>query len=399
MKDKLRLKSLTEYFAVLMIIISSGSVFFVIKNCEATLFTLLASAILVAICGKISVKTLKKNFAIFVIILAAVFFNLAVNWQYSVYDKDLIILLIRMTSLLIIQSTIEQDKFIKKYVEILVVLAALSLLLFSYTMLINQELPGIIHDGYDFTFYHTTGHGYFYTRNSGIFWEAPAHSVFLNIALCMLSCRKELFSDEYFKYAIILAVTIISTLSVFAFVCLAINILIMWKTSKKHIKQNKLVSKNSSRLRFWIIILCVVLFMALVVVELKYQIISHKLINKKGSYNTRFNDTLFTIQLALKRPLTGFGIFNNYTTEVLKSMNVVNNSNGLAVFIMDMGIIRSVLGIGWIVWQQRKLYKVKWDVYILVLALLFLYHFSEHLWLFTLFISMLFSWKKEKYKS
>lgn len=398
-------QEIIEYVAILMIVLSSGSMYFTIMNVQNTLFALLIIAVVTAAVCKIDIKSFKRNALFFAGIIGCLLLNMAFNLQFVVIDNDIFILLIRLTSLLLIQSSITGDSFIRKYVKILYVLSIISLVSFLYMTVIDYRLPFIVECNrndinYFYTFYHTVGYRTVYQRNAGIFWEAPAFAVFITMALMFVITRPDLFfkAKKSLKYYAIFIITLATTLSVYGFVYIGVIGVLMLVSSKNvyiTTKKEGSEKKNKKRRRYYIIGF-IVMLLVLIVVENRWHLISHKLINKKGSYGTRFNDTYYSLVLASRRLLVGYGIFNNYTVNALRQFGIENNSNGLAILFMAIGLPMLLLAIWRIIISLKKLLHLNGLNFIVVGALFFLFHFSEHLWLYTLFVSFLFGWQSTK---
>lgn len=394
---KLSIVEVLEYLCTLMIILSSGSGYFGINRCAPTLYVMLFVSLLLLVFCKIKRKIFLQNGIRCIVIMSLIALNLLINYEYSRWDKDFIIFAIRLVSLLIIQSTITGDEFIRKYVQIMAILSIVSLICFSYTMLIGPNLPGLTNENNMLcTFYHTVGVNYVYERNAGIFWEAPAHSVFLNLALACTIIRGELFPQKKrIICMIIFSITIISTLSVFAFFFLGINIVLLLFSGRKRELNNRNKVKSKKSNRRWVIVSAIFLVMILVYAESRYGLIQHKLFNRAGSFGTRYGDTLYTLVVASRRLFTGYGIFNNATSGILSTFNVVNNSNGLAALLMNAGLPLFIVSCVQCVNGIKKFFKTENNTICLLIlvTLFFLFHFSEHLWTYTLFISFLLRWK------
>lgn len=396
------IKGLIEYLAIIMIILSSGSMFFTIMNVRVTLYALLLVSMITAIVCKVNTGIFKKNILIYAGIAAGVVLNFIFNSQYFVLDNDIFILLIRLTSLLLIQSSVKEDIFIKKYVKILYVLSIVSLICFAYTMLVDYHLPFLIErnkDGinYYYSFYHTVGYRSIYQRNAGIFWEAPAYAVFLSVALIFCMCRSDVFTPNgsVIKYYVVFLATLVSTLSVYAFVYIAIaaGLLLVSSNKNKSAAPDQKGSARAKNRRWYYPVGALLLVAIFIVVESEFQLISYKLIDKQGSFTTRFNDTYYSLMLAGQRLLTGYGIFNNYTVETLRQYGIGNNSNGLAILLMAIGLPMLLVLVWRIGLSLKKMLKVSGLGLLIVMVWVGLFHFSEHLWLFTLFISFIFTWK------
>lgn len=395
-------RELVEYIAILMIVLSSGSMYFTIMNVQNTLYFLLFVAAVTAAVCKISANAFKRNLVVYFVILGCVALNLFINIEYAVLDNNIFILLIRLTSLLLIQSSVTDKAFIQKYVKILYVLSIISLISFFYMVLIGYHLPFLIeknHNGIDYfyTFYHTVGYRTVYARNAGIFWEAPAFAIFITIAFVFMVTRPDLFPKmkNNIRYYVVFIVTIATTLSVYAFFYIGIIGLLMLVSSKGLRLKNTAADysqKKKKRDRYYIIGFFVMI-MVFMLIENNYHLISYKLIDRQGSYETRFNDTYYSLILASENLITGYGVFNNYTVDWLRMYGVINNSNGLAILLIATGLPMFLLAVVRVGRSLKQLLNLSGWSFWVVMLLFFLFHFSEHLWLYTLFIGFLFRYK------
>ena len=395
-------REIMEYVAILMIVLSSGSMFFTIMNVQNTLYALLLIAVVTAVVCKMYTKSFKRNALIFAGIIGCLVLNMVFNLEFVVFDNNIFILLIRLTSLLLIQSSIEEQSFVRKYVEILYILSIISLISFLYMTVVDYHLPFLVERNknginYFYTFYHTIGYRTVYQRNAGIFWEAPAFAIFITIALIFMITRPELFSEskKNLRYYAVFIITIATTLSVYGFIYIGIIGALMLVSSRGTSMTTEIEGseKRSTKRRRYYIIGFIVMLLVLFFVENKYQLISHKLINRQGSYGTRFNDTYYSLVLARRRLLVGYGVFNNYTVGTLRQFGIVNNSNGLAILLMAIGLPMLLLAIWRVTSSLKSLLNLNGLRFLVVVALFFLFHFSEHLWLYTLFMSFLFVWQ------
>lgn len=374
-----------DIFAILWIIVSSGSVFFTIIRMQFTMVVLLLIATIYLLNnGKIS----KTNLYIFIFVTLIIIINIIINLDNNILLKDIIILFIKLGSLIVIQSNISKDRFKKYYINIMVVICLISDICFAIlTLNPNFRLPlemmsvhGINH--YIYTFYFTMSRTQVSIRNAGIFWEPGAYQVFIIIAMILLlhQCEKDKYRIHKF---ILFSITIITTFSVTGYVCYTLVLLYSLFFNTRYRKENTKIKVLSS-----------ILIIIMVFIEISFNIMGHKLVEKEGSYNTRYNDTTSSINVIFERPVTGYGISNRYVRKKMQSKyDVVHNSNGLLIACYDFGIPIMFLYLYFFYKGQRWLFDNRGLASIYTFVLFIIFYSSESLIPMTLFLSFIFKWE------
>lgn len=358
------------------------------------MYTLLAIAFLYIFCSEGTLIN-RKQVMILLSVLGFVILNCVLNVKYLELNKDVAILLIRLFSVAIICANIPREKFMKYFCEILFFLCCLSLICFAASEL-GMTLPGekevwVKDKYYIYTFYHTVGRWFPFHRNAGIFWESPAFAIFINTAiLFMMLGNVKIAGKKKAVYLFVFSITILTTLSTLAYLefvlCIGAAVFKSWSGKNR--------SKKAKNMKYLMFLFMVLTLTALVIVESKLHIIEYKLINRQGSFGERANDTIETLMLALKRPWTGFGLFNNYTKEVLYAVKVLNNSNGFFTMILYLGIPMSVLYYGYFGYCLKKFFECNFMTYLCVLGAFFIFLNSEQICTMTLFLLYLFPLRK-----
>lgn len=378
-----------DWIAVLWIILSTGSLYFCIFNMQLTMFILLGIAVCYVL---LNVKIKKRQFNVCMSFLAFIAINMILNIQYLSLGNDVIIMLIRLLSLTVICANMTVNKFMSIYIRILVGLAVLSLVCFSLTML-GTSLPGqtsiwFKDKYYIYTMYHTVGRWTVFNRNAGIFWEAPAFAIFINIGLLFLMLGDvDIEPKRRIWYFIILSVTMFTTMSTTAYVQYILVILaVVFKNSKKERKKD-----SRERKYRWLIVVGVILMAGvLVYIENKYQIIQYKLFQQQGSYTERSNDMMGALRLVVQRPITGFGLFNNYTREALNGLKVTDNSNSFFTMFLYLGIPMALVYFGYFFYRIKKMFSKNWICSLCIIGAFIVMINSEQIALMTLFLVFLF---------
>lgn len=371
-------------FAVVWIVMSSTTVVFALKNMSATMMVLLGFAVFIGFRnGTITLKNLRITGIIFLIGMV----NFAANYRFYEAGADIIILLIRLVSCTVIASAIERDRFIKIYVLVMKWMAIVSVICFAAVfagatlpLQVAEQINGIT---YFYTPYYVLGFGGIQYRNCGMFWEPGGYQIYLNLALLFVICRPELFckqKKELIKYIILFSVTILTTLSTTGFLCFAVVLAI-----------GVLNSNHDRKLKRNLMFIIVLAAIGLALVESNLGIIENKLINGEGSFSTRSNDTQVTFELALTRPVFGYGFTNGYMPRYLTAKGVEGNSNGIGAFMCAMGIPTTILYLGQMLKQLRALLKTNTASTCLILGLLLLFFMSESVMIVTIFVFLLYA--------
>ena len=385
-------KKYLDLFAVLWIILSSNSLVFCIFNMK------LSMAILggIAVIYLLTQNGIKKiNIGVFVIIFAILVLNLNLNIKYTTLSEDLIIIAIKCFSMAVIMSGINKDDFIDKYVCILIVLSIISIICFAWISLFpGVRLPfqsEIVHKNkrYFYTFYYTLGRWQIWDRNSGIFWEPGGYQIFLNFALLFLFTHSSLFFKKwtvkkYVIYTSILIGAVLTTLSTTAYICLALVLMIGIL--------NRNGNKNTKRIMMGMVILAAIAF---IVVESNTNVIESKAINQEGSFMTRYNDTIISLEVGSHRPF-GYGYGNSHSQDLLTRAGVVDNSSGLGSMVASFGFVITIPYLFFIAYRMKKMLSLKKVEIILVMIIFMLFIMTENVYPTTLFIAFLFFWKDEK---
>lgn len=391
---KLKRSNYLEVFSVLWLILSSSSLFFCMLHMEVSMAVLGVIALLWLI---INHRVTTFNYRVTAVLFGILLFNIVLNYEYINVDKNIVIILIRFVSLAIIMSSIDRNKFFLYYVRILVVLAVISLICYTFTMLLpGKALPlqtVTLYNGkpYIYTFYHTLGRRIIERRNCGVFWEPGGYQIFLNLALLILVTRPKLFigighRKEHLISIIVLSLTVFTTLSTTGYLCyivvLGIGIL----------NSGRLASRSPRTVLKLILALLVFL-----VVEMELGIVESKLINQQGSYSTRLNDTSVSFEIAGRRFLTGYGVSNRYSPQLLAREGVTSNSNGLGSLVVSFGYPVLAIYLIYLFKRLSALFELNLTGSFLLLFLFLLFFMSEPVSIITLFLSFLFRWKDERH--
>ena len=343
---KINKRKFLEYWGILWFILFSGSLYFQILRIRFTMVIVGATIVLMALYGWSVTNINGKRLIIYIIVML-------INSMFTITNgfdiNDFILVILRMFFCIMIQSNMSDIRFKRIFIDIMCFEAALSLICFLYADILSVGSLPLMHytqgpvNGYYLTPYYTLGWKNIpvFHRNAGWFLEPGAHQIFLNFALLFLLANGQdlnLSKSKYRVRVIHLISTVLSTMSTTGYMCLFIIMAaVMVMKSNNNIKEKQFI-KN---LRYLAIIGVIVL----VVVENTTHVIEYKfdgMYNGHSSATTRYNDTLVGYKIALSKPIMGHGLFNTTMTDVLKSFDVVNISNGLASLLINVGVILGI---------------------------------------------------------
>lgn len=243
----------------------------------------------------------------------------------------------------IVASFISRDSFIRKYVNVVFIIAALS----TFFWLLSRA--GIVIG--DRTIIPGNGESYrmnlFYIyrdsitelglnrRNFGIFWEGGAYQAFLNLGILFLARFKSTvyaFDKLYWAKIITLVATVLTTFSTCGYFLLIIDFLVLVLAN---------IQKKTGKRRT--IILLVVIFAIFIInspaVVNKFDPSSDSYI----SFLIRTNDYLNGFKAMLTSPYVGLGYNSRKYLDVLHSFGIYSNSAGLLITAQQFGIPFAVI--------------------------------------------------------
>ena len=379
-----------DLFATMWIIFSTGSLVLCIFNMKLSMFVLLGIAAVYAVQNrKVGVKQLKAVLMVFGLVML----NSMVNLRYFVLNKDIAILLIRLASLALICSYMSKETFMENYIKTLFWLCLLSLVCFALSeagvILPGQKNLWFKNKYYIYTPYHTVGRWYYFHRNAGIFWESPAFAIFINIAVAFLMLGNvKIESKKKTLFFVVFAVTLFSTLAITGYIEFFLVLLaIVFQKRKSNIEENGKESKTGKYIVGLVVIAVVIIFL---IRESNTHMITNKILYKVGSYNTRENDSLQALNLLRDRPLTGYGLFNSYTLEALKAVDVTDNSNSFTSLLMYFGVPLFLAYCARFIWGIRQYFNdISIVSFLLVSGAFIVFLNSEQIATMTLFVLFL----------
>lgn len=329
-----------EYCAITTLLLLSGSIWGWYSSLVALVH--LASILFLLIKKEFLYKKrnlLKRNTAVCLIVVSVYALNImAVSRDNPLSSWNVFLIII---GAFLIANLIDKTDFINKYVNVITVLAAFSLIFWLLSRMgivigdrvvepgngeiyrmnlfyIYRDSVGVIESGLN-------------RRNFGIFWEGGAYQAFLNLAiLFMVRFKKTLFRSvgQYWLKLLVLVMTVGTTFSTTGYALLVVDMVV-------YMLEN---SQKGSRKRYAIAGILVVIG----IVVINSPAVANKFNSSSDSYISyliRVNDQLNGIKAMFVSPLWGLGFNSKRYTEVLLSYGIYANSSGLLIVAQQFGIV------------------------------------------------------------
>lgn len=377
--------TIKEYFIVMLIILATDSLWVRASFNSYNFYVIIIIGLLLGAKTFIDRKVYRKNLVILIMAFSIIITQLANNMlnMFLIYKVSIIFL-----GLWII-TNIKFIDFIRKFINIMVVLALVSIItLMLRTFIINTVPLKIItrgtmkfHTMYITNFYVDSG-GNSIMRNLGAFWEPGAYQAYLNLALIFLNFIVK--KDKYFMFKnLILIITIFSTLSTTGIVCFLLFVVALILN-----KDKKSIGTISTVL---LLFLCIILFLN------KNSIIHNILFSKFSSdstsyisYSTRLNAVLNEVNIIINSPLIGVG-FNKYAAiyKELSSnlfMDAVTTCTSLAAWSIYGVIYFVCFNLGFIKIARKV---CKSFLSLLIILVIFIVILNTEDWTFSLLFNIL----------
>lgn len=327
-----------EYILIATIILLTGSVWGWDIHAIRTLQIVLSVAYFLYKKGIHKMRVQKSNMIMVGILLAVYVFNIVVIAKLNIFSSNYYTVLTEIISLFLIAESIERRNFVIKYISIIFVMSAMSLLFWAMARKGIMIAPMIVEPGngniyrmnlfYIYRAYSGVASlNEFNARNFGIFWEGGVYQAFVNIALFWLIDQKK--HVKYFIVkAVIFVLTIITTFSSIGYFILILNLMFY-------------VNKRSEKLNYKRIIMLVgVLVVAICILN------SSAVVDKFSSdsssyisYTIRVNDNLNGVKVAMYSPVWGLGYRSARYYSELESVGIIANSSGILSTAQEFGII------------------------------------------------------------
>ena len=389
-----------DFFAVLWIVLSSGSMFFGQLNTNLSMFGLGIIIVLYLITYRYRCE--RKNVIRYCFVLLFFVANICITGIENNSIKDGIIFLIRISAVFIIQSCVEQISFVKNFIKVIYIISIVSLVCWSIGVVFPDfPYPGtfeVRNENCSFygTFYYTIGmnsnsrFGSEIGRNAGIFWEPGVFQVYLNMAFFLAMCYNKVNIKNRLMKAIILAVTLATTQSSMGYLILMIQILFIFFSDNDLVKKYHL----KKYVFFALVIGGLIVFIEGSLIE--------KLLYGGGSFITRYDDAIVVLQTIVRYPIWGIGSFSDLTAYVVahftdspyrRGRTEITCSNGLLNVFATHGIPAGMIYV-WCIFKSASHFFVSKKEAIMYWVIVLMCLANEPIAITSFFVCFLFNWKE-----
>ncbi len=386
---------LVNYFVTLLMVLS-GNVYFSLKYPKETRIIFILSTLIVLMFNIINknknIEFSKIGLRRLFILLTLIALNFLFNIQNGISLKNLLFILVIISCVYILKERIELNVFKVSYVNIMKWVCIISLVcyfIFILGMLPKNRFPFYREDllGTDifmYTFYHSWGWGIGTLRNSGMFWEPGAFQCYINLAILFLIFDHDNNFPNKINYYLIFIVTLITTQSTTGYII--IGLILLYATLTLKIKTKNRIAT----------IFLIVLSISGAIYFVNNDIISEKLNQDNSSYSVRSNDLKQSIDIIKESPVLGVGYLSDKQYLEQKNRDIEKNSNGLLIFIIQFGIVVSIVYVTFLYKGIKEFFNVKFmDATFIFLVFMIMFS-SEPIVLYPLWVYFLFSGFRRK---
>lgn len=388
-------KGTLEKACVVWLILSSGSVFYSKVNmflCMAIMVFLSLLLLFVFNKGEMG----RNNLLTAGMVLGYGFLTCLINGMNGFSVNDFLIFGGSLFFLATITSYITAKQFQQTFINTIYVISVISLICFAFVMLFpNVKLPfemSIAQVNWRGTFYYTLGfYGGRFTRNAGVFGEGGVFQIFLNLALFYLVQSEEPIKHKNRKM-IVLIVALLTTVSSMGYVVMVLVLISM------------MLKNNISKKRYFILAtLCIV---AIILVDASTGLLSDKIMNQNGSFGSRYDDTIVSIETANEKPLFGYGISNDLQEAWEAHLNsesritnpnyvTLQRSSGIGLVLMRCGYPFLIIYVIAMYFYFKKTINRSMAIHIIGTLILVLGIINEPIQFTPIFLLSFFRWRVE----
>lgn len=320
--------SLREYFAVLMMIVASGSAYFFMYNAGVTIVIYLISSIILILHS----HPIKHFNLFFIVYLFLLLFCLTFNG----FNIGVVGFIIYLFSTFFITSSLPFQKFKRVFLNVVIWLSLFSFIfqIIYIFGILSPKLYGAGHvgdlPGHYLIGLHVFGNGQYGLGNrlAGIFWEPGIYQIILNSAL-IFNIDILLQKDSGLRYRkiklFIILLAILWTMSTTAYLVLGFIII------------GYLVKKSVHSLKFKILTLLGMIIFSVVI--LLSPIIVEKFSTSNSSFLVRSNDLIGLFFSIGDAPILGTGVGTQaFQNIALKNSLTGSMSAGILMLTVQFGI-------------------------------------------------------------
>lgn len=377
--------STLKYLIVLLTILISGSTYFGVLGWKIKILIYgFCFIILLRERKDISLESIGR----FLILSVFLTFNIITRDSSSASVETYKKVIITLGMVFCICNTLSKSDIVKILINEIMVLSIISVICFILlnTGIVNGlPFEKLFHQGngiYKVAPYYTLGISYGQSsiydisRNAGVWWEPGAWQAIVNICLLLLLANISMFTKkQIFFRAAIFIITILTTQSSTGYMILLIIAIFSLKYLFKDVR-----------------IMAVLIVLAITMINFVPidKVVYDKVLNQKGSFNTRYNDIISTYKIWFKNPILGIGVDGEEHVKSEKEYGIYANSNGLGVMFESFGMI---FGIIYIYYLSKGFYSLCLNKNIPLLAviiILVIIHSTEYFIFNTTFLIFLF---------
>ncbi len=320
-----KIDSFLQFITTLLLILSSKTVVFGIVYANLTLFAALCFCVILLCRQRKKISINNKNsktlflFVVFFLILMLMFID-DIQKDFNGYVGAVVLAIEVFATGMLAVTALDKKKFIKYYVNIIVVICIISLVFFSATMASSSfassmvDKFGVESNRYVALPWHTFGwkvsknYTYIFDRNAGMWWEPGAFQGFIVLAVLFTITHA-----EYFKrtavITVILLITLLTTQSTAGYIILILSVMGFSTEYIECVLRKKSSLSGGKNVSQTIMILIGLLFaIALIQYVLSTGNIDNKLSEDSGSFVSRLEDIISSIKLIFDNPIIGIGL-------------------------------------------------------------------------------------------
>ena len=339
----------------------------------------------------------KDNFITYAVVVVTFFVNALFYNNDGLVINGYISYTIRITSALLLASSLAEDSFADDLLDWIVTITALSLIIFAFSFL-SKGAYYSNKDGYYLMYFRIFRVYESFLkrlyRNAAIFWEPGAFQMFANLALCIL------FRNRHFKIdrnttkkewvsLIILSLGIVTTFSTTGYIIYGLIISVVVWNSIKNLPARKIIV---------VFIPALLAFSYAVVKVFQTETIYGKIFgDNTTSFSIRNGDVALSLKILSDRPLIGYGFGTETMWNAMREIGRTSyvNSSGFLMAAATFGIAILLVYLFRLPQYSKRYYGRMWFLFFLVI---FLSGMTEGFSLYPVFFIMLFSFSDNMVK-
>lgn len=325
-------------------------------------------------------------------VLVAFIFSLVLNFIINIFSMsianllDYTLLIIELFCVAGIACSVRIEEFENKYCKIIEGIAIISLICYGIQImniqLVNQLADYEILDGYIISWFHTWGWTYIFNRNAGPFWEPGAFQGYLSLAILFLLKSDNL--KRHYAELILLAITIVSTMSTTGYLILGVlSFYFIILDSRQTIKKSRTPIAIIVKI-FLIFVLAIILLQTL----FTSSTVVSKFTTSNESYNYRLLHITKSFTIMMEKPMFGYGIMSNSLVDAWKIFGIPSNSVGIFAILQYFGLTIGGIYILLNLWAVLRVYNSLNKIVVIVVFMIL--HSTEALLTYPVYFSFIF---------